>query len=122
MESPTKNHAKIIMVEIGLQSYASFSQELPANYNGFVVVLEGDGTVAAAPVENGQVAWLGRENVESQVRLESGAGGLRVILYAGLPLNEPVVARGPFVMNTEAEIFAAYADFQEQRENFGLFS
>ncbi|KPQ13318.1 MAG: Pirin-related protein, partial [Algoriphagus marincola HL-49] len=33
-----------------------------------------------------------------------------------LPFNEPVVAQGPFVMNTEDEIREAYRDYQR-----GLF-
>jgi hypothetical protein len=40
---------------------------------------------------------------------------LRALLYAGRPLHEAVVARGPFVMNTEAEIEQAYADYRAGR-------
>jgi hypothetical protein len=36
------------------------------------------------------------------------AGGMMV----GLPLHEPVVRYGPFVMNTEAEIRQALLDYQ----------
>ena len=34
-----------------------------------------------------------------------------VLLLSGAPLDEPIVGRGPFVMNSEDEIRAAYADF-----------
>jgi redox-sensitive bicupin YhaK (pirin superfamily) len=36
----------------------------------------------------------------------------RFILIAGQPLNEPIAQYGPFVMNTQAEIFAAVEDFR----------
>lgn len=120
VESPIRNHAKVTMVEVRLEPNAVFSQELPANYNGFVVVLSGAGKVGATGVSGGQVARLKRESAESQVKFAGGEYGMRVMLYAGLPLNEPVVARGPFVMNTDEEIISAYAQFREEGVRFGL--
>ncbi len=34
-----------------------------------------------------------------------------IIVFGGAPYTEPIVAHGPFVMNTEKEIMAAYTDF-----------
>ncbi len=33
-------------------------------------------------------------------------------MAAGRPLGEPIVQRGPFVMNTEEEIQRAFADYR----------
>lgn len=36
-----------------------------------------------------------------------------LLIFGGEPYSEPIVSRGPFVMNTSAEIAAAYRDFFE---------
>jgi redox-sensitive bicupin YhaK (pirin superfamily) len=40
---------------------------------------------------------------------------LHAVLWAGPPLGEPVIARGPFVMNSEEQIVEAYADYRAGR-------
>jgi redox-sensitive bicupin YhaK (pirin superfamily) len=52
------------------------------------------------------------KNGES-ISLEStGDTSANVIVLASEPIGEPIVRYGPFVMNTEAEIKAAFEDFQ----------
>jgi hypothetical protein len=46
------------------------------------------------------------------VALRAGPQGARAILVAGRPLKEPIAQYGPFVMNTQQEIFQAVQDFQ----------
>ena len=38
-----------------------------------------------------------------------------VLLFGGVPLNEPVVRYGPFVMNHREEIVQAFEDFKSGR-------
>ena len=40
---------------------------------------------------------------------------LDALLIAGIPLNEPVSRYGPFVMNTQQEIYNAIDDYRNGR-------
>ena len=53
---------------------------------------------------------------EALIENPADAGApLEVLLIAGVPLNEPVARYGPFVMNTEEEIYQAVEDFRSGR-------
>jgi redox-sensitive bicupin YhaK (pirin superfamily) len=117
--APTTNFAPVTMVEFRLEPGAWVRQDMPADYNAVVVVLEGAGALGkeGAPVKAGDVAWLtrGEGASPSEAAIQAGDKPLRALLYAGRPLREPVVAGGPFVMNTEAQIAEAYADYRAGR-------
>ena len=49
MTAPTKNIVPVTMVEIRLDRGASVHQDLPADYNAVIVVLEGEGSIGARP-------------------------------------------------------------------------
>src|SRR5690606_23471140 len=47
VSSPTKNYAAVTMVEITLQPPYTVVQDFPADYNGFIYVIEGAGIFGA---------------------------------------------------------------------------
>jgi quercetin 2,3-dioxygenase len=63
------------------------------------------------------VVWLTRTDDDglSEANIADGTAHLRVLVFAGRPRREPVVAEGPFVMNTEAQIRQAYIDYRAGR-------
>jgi redox-sensitive bicupin YhaK (pirin superfamily) len=103
-------------LDIELNAQSSFVQALPAGHCAFVYVFEGEVSVgAAATAVHLPKQTLGVLGAGVQVRLQSGAQTARAILVAGRPLHEPVARYGPFVMNTEAELRQAFADYQNGR-------
>lgn len=84
--------------------------ELPlgAEPAAMVCVFEGAARVGEARVEEGQLALLG----EGDAVALSGDPEARLLLLAGVPLREPFVRYGPFVMNTEGGIRQAMIDDQ----------
>lgn len=98
------------LMDVRLRSAGRFELEIPQTHGGFVYLLEGSALVGsdATAVRAGQLAALGPGRV---VTLRSDAGA-RVLLAAGRRLDEPVARRGPFVMNTEAELDQAYEDYR----------
>jgi redox-sensitive bicupin YhaK (pirin superfamily) len=115
VKAPTQNHVPVTMVEINLDGDASIGQDLPGDFRGFIYILEGSGQFGADRVDahQGQVLWLGNgpQGQPSVVHIHATTR-LRALLYAGRPLHEPVVAYGPFVMNTKEQIREAFEDYQ----------
>ena len=50
---------------------------------------------------------------DMELTIMSGNTGSSLLLLQGIPINEPVVQYGPFVMNTEGEIRQAIYDYNE---------
>lgn len=116
--SPTLNHVPVTAIDARLQADAAFDQYLQPGDNAFVLALNGDVLVGRRErtVAAGELAWLTRsDDAASSVTIKAAGGAARVLLFAGRPLREPVVFGGPFVMNTQAQIAEAFADFQAGR-------
>jgi quercetin 2,3-dioxygenase len=50
---------------------------------------------------------------DQEIIIENGKEDAFLLLLQGVPIDEPVVQHGPFVMNTAAEIHQAFADYRK---------
>jgi redox-sensitive bicupin YhaK (pirin superfamily) len=97
------------LLEVRLRTGARLAQEIDPRDRGFLYVLEG----GSRGLKAGDVAWF-EPGAGEEIALEA-ASDFRALLAAGQPIDEPVAAYGPFVMNTWQEIEQAVVDYQAGR-------
>ena len=112
-QGPARTFTPIDVWDIRLAAGKTATFELSEGRNALVVVL--DGTVeinGERIVRAAEVATLARDGGRFTIE---AAGAAKLLVLSGEPIDEPVVAHGPFVMNSVGEIKQAMLDFQSGR-------
>ena len=108
-----------LYLDLELPAGASFAQALPASHNAFVYVYRGALTIGETEVPVQRMAILANRGQtgggEADGVVLKASEAKRALLIAGKPLGEPIAQYGPFVMNTNDEIFQAVKDYQSGR-------
>ncbi|CAB3796125.1 hypothetical protein LMG28688_04240 [Paraburkholderia caffeinitolerans] len=108
----------ILYLHFTLAPGARVEQPVPAGWNVFAYGLSGTAQYAGNGEAIGaqqMVAFAGDGDTVTIATPADATEPAEVLLIGGLPLNEPVVRYGPFVMNTEQEIREAVLDYQAGR-------
>lgn len=90
----------------------------PENYNTGLLVIEGSISINGtekAPTDH----FVLMANDGEVFSIEASEDAI-VLVLSGEPINEPIAAHGPFVMNTRKELVEAWDDFQAGK--FGQLS
>lgn len=113
VSAPPSTYLPMMMLDIHMASRSSFSQEIPAEYNGFIYVIAGEITAGSKRLKEGQVGWL--DDHEGSLTIQAGPFGTRAVLYAGERQRVPIVMHGPFIGETRADLMRVSRDYMEGR-------
>ena len=107
---PIKSLTEVFMSVIELKAGAKAALQVEKGRRVFLYIVDGRVDVAGTPVDK----WTLVELTDDADIFVVGAADDAVLLFGhGTPIGEPVVAGGPFVMNTIEEIKQALADYRD---------
>lgn len=100
-----------VYLDIELPGDASLDLPLPAGHNAFIYVYRGEVVVEGKGVAQARMAILDNTADADGVRIKATQDS-KFLVIAGRPLGEPIAQYGPFVMNTQEELYQAVEDFR----------
>lgn len=100
----------IFLSTISITKGAKFSKNIPLDENVFFYVVRGMVKVMGEEISFRNLVEFNNDG--DCLAVEASEDAL-IILGHARPFNEPLVAQGPFVMNTQEEIRQAYQDYQQ---------
>ncbi|KAF9217211.1 hypothetical protein BGZ59_005939 [Podila verticillata] len=94
-------------------------QSIPASYTGFIYMLKGTAYIGDKEFEGKAHHTLTfSEDGTDTIKIKTMDEDAHFVLIAGEPIKEPIVQHGPFVMNTQQEIYETFVDYQYGRNGF----
>ncbi|KAK0741844.1 RmlC-like cupin domain-containing protein [Apiosordaria backusii] len=126
-------YTPVVFYDVEIQPGGRVEQGIPKGWSGFAYVLEGGDVIFRDGQTEGEEKkvsqWhnvvFGEEEEE-----EEGADGVvarvdetetkpgRFVLIAGKKMDQPVVQYGPFVLNSQEEVYQAFVDYQSHTNGF----
>lgn len=111
IEGTASTFTPVNMLNAKLKSGAKADFSFPAHFNTCLLVIEGSilvNGIENVPTDN----FVLFSNKGEEFVVEAKEDSV-VLILSGEPIDEPIAAHGPFVMNTRAEIMQAFNDFNE---------
>ena len=113
IRGPALTQFPVQYFDVTLQKDSRFEPPRSEGANSFLYVHSGAAAVEAngslQPVSAGELALI---DDQSRIRVHSTEKTCGLLYLSAVPLNEPIVRGGPFVMNSEEQIRQAFRDYQ----------
>jgi redox-sensitive bicupin YhaK (pirin superfamily) len=113
VKGPAKTFTPVHLSNLHLKKDGSLTLHFPSYYNTGLLIVKGNAQINGQMASSNHFVLLANdgENINISASEES-----TILILAGEPIQEPLVAYGPFLMNTWEEIEQAISDF-----NLGKF-
>ena len=102
-------YTPVNLFDIRLNTGGAFSTNVPSNHNSALLIIKGSASINGEMAEEHSFVLMKNDGEDIAI---IAAEETTILLLSGEPIDEPIASYGPFVMNTQAEIYEAIEEFQ----------
>ncbi|VAW90602.1 Pirin [hydrothermal vent metagenome] len=108
-------YTNVSYFDVELNSGKDFDHVISGDLTAFIYLFEGDIQIDGKDIKQHSFVNLGigKNGKGDKLVVSAISEQARFILVAGRPIGEPIVQYGPFVMNSQAEVHQAMADYRD---------
>lgn len=109
--SPLALLTPFIFAEVKLEKGARYEFPVNAGFNTYLYGLDGEFSINGEALKAFDTVHFDITENEDVIVIEATEDAT-IVVFSGEPIKEPVIAQGPFVMNTQEEINEAFASYR----------
>ena len=117
VKGPASTYSPVNLFDIKLKKGGKVVTHIPSAHNTALLMINGSAEVNGDKIATHSFVLFKNDGEEISIRAEEDSV---ILLLSGEPINEPIASYGPFVMNTQEEIYEAIQDFQAGK--FGVLN
>lgn len=114
IKGPANTFTDINLYNVNLKNHGKTTLKEPGHFNTGILVLKGEIKINENEVAK-ESDFIVFDNIDGDISIQSVTNEALFLVLSGEPIDEPMVSHGPFVMNTEEEIYEAYKDYRDNK-------
>lgn len=115
VKGAAKTFSPVNVLDVQLKKGDKIEVAFPTHFNTIAVVMQGEADINGSAAKGVETVLFEHDGTDITI---TALADTSMLLLSGEPINEPIVAYGPFVMNTPEEINEAINDYNAGKMGF----